>query len=102
DPASTYITIEGALDVPVIRRQSASISVHRNSESLPGAAIALNDTHWQVVISLPSLQFADLTALVVAQRLVRVDLVVEPLRHGKAKIINVGFHTLPVPVDAEK
>jgi hypothetical protein len=53
EPASTYISIEGTLDVPVIRRQSASISVNSESDCRPGAAIGVNDTHWQVVVSLP-------------------------------------------------
>jgi hypothetical protein len=35
DAASSYITIEGALDTPVIRRQSALVSVHCREKGDP-------------------------------------------------------------------
>src|SRR3712207_3488451 len=58
--SDTTIHIEGSLDRPVLRMQSASIMVlSRAEDGDPGAAIG-STTIWQVVITLPRAQFADL------------------------------------------
>jgi hypothetical protein len=101
NPASSHITIEGALNEPVIRRRSALVYVHRRAQGDPDAALGVNDTHWQVLIYLPRAQFADLMVLVAAQRLARVDLLTDALRHGKRQVRSAGFHTTRVPAEAE-
>jgi hypothetical protein len=44
DAASSTITIEGALDTPVIRRQVALVDVHCREQGDPGGALGVNDT----------------------------------------------------------
>lgn len=43
DAASSTITIEGALDTPVIRRQAALVYVHCREQGHPGAALGVNN-----------------------------------------------------------
>ena len=44
DAASSTITIEGALDTPVIRRQAALVYVHCREQGHPGGALGVNNT----------------------------------------------------------
>ena len=55
DTASSTITIEGALDTPVIRRQTALVYVHCREQGDPGGALGVNDTHWQLLVISPAL-----------------------------------------------
>jgi hypothetical protein len=101
-PASSHITIEGALNEPVIHRQSALVHVHCRDQGDPGAALGVNKTHLQVLVYLPRAQFADLMALVAAQRLAHVDLLTDALRHGNGRDRSAGFHTARVPAETEE
>ena len=101
DAASSYITIEGAIDTPVIRRQAVFVYVHCREDGDPGGAIGVNDTHWQVVVYLPRAQFADLLALVAAHRVASVKLPTDTIVRGRGNVRSVGFHTVPVPGEAE-
>jgi hypothetical protein len=102
DAASSHITIEGTLDTPVIRRQAAFVYVHCREDGDPGGAIGVNDTHWQVVVYLPRAQFTDLLALVAVQRLASVKLLTDAIVRGRGNLRSVGFHTAPVPGEAEE
>lgn len=102
DAASSSITIEGVLDTPVLRRQAAFVYVHCREDSDPGGAIGVNDTHWQVVVYLPRAQFSDLLALAAAQRLMRVELLTDAIVRGRGSVRSAGFHTAPVPGEAEE
>jgi hypothetical protein len=97
DAASSTITIEGALDTPVIRRKAALGYVHCREQGDPGGAIGVNDTHWQVLVYLPRPLFVDLLALVAAQRIARVELLTDALRRGSGSVRSAGFHTASVP-----
>lgn len=97
DPASSTITIEGALNTPVIRRQAALVYVHCREQGDPGGAFGVNDTHWQVLVYLTRPQFADLLALVAAQKVARVELLTDALRRGSGIVRSAEFHTASVP-----
>lgn len=101
--SSTSITIEGALDRPVLKRlHTAHVTVFERDERTgnPGAAIG-GSIIWHVVCDLPRAQFADLHALVLADKLFKVDLLFEGLRRGSGALRSVHFRTAPVPGDAE-
>ena len=100
DAASSTITIEGALDTPVIRRQAALVYVHCREQGHPGGALGVNDTHWQVLVYLPRPQFVDLLMPVAAQRVARVELLTDVLRRGSGSVRSAGFHTAHVPREA--
>ena len=100
DTVSSTITIEGALDTPVIRRHTALVYVHCREQGDPGGAHGVNDTHWQVLVYLPRPQFVDLLMLVAAQRIARVELPTDALRRGSGRVRSAGFHTAHVPSEA--
>jgi hypothetical protein len=98
----TYIKIEGTLDRPVLRDVlTATIQVSDREEppGNPGAAIG-GTTIWHVGCALPRAQFAHLLALVLAGKLVKVDMLFESLRRGSGIMRSVHFETAPVPSDA--
>jgi hypothetical protein len=93
DAASSTITIEGALDTPVIWRQAALVYVHCREQGDPCGALGVNDSHWQVLAYLPRPQFVNLLALVAAQRIARVELLTAS---GRVRSAGAGFHTAGV------
>jgi hypothetical protein len=51
---------------------------------------------------LPREQFTDLLAIITAQRLVEVDLLLEGLSRGKGKVRSASFYTEPVPYERDE
>ena len=98
--ADSDIKIEGALDHPVLNRETALLCVFCGAEigNNPGSAIGATTT-WQVVLRLPREQFADVLAIVRVRRLVEVDLLLEGLRRGKGVVRSARFQTEPVPCE---
>jgi hypothetical protein len=66
----------------------------------PGAAIG-GHAIWRSVVSLPRPQFDELVALVAGQRVAKVELLIESLKHGKGIVRSVVFSTAPIPSEAE-
>jgi hypothetical protein len=99
--SDTTLHFEGELDRPVIRMHTASIMVVCGDVGgNPGAAIG-GTTIWHVVITLPRAQFGDLLALAVAQRVAKVELLLEGLRCGKGVVRSVSFASAPIPSEAD-
>lgn len=101
--SETTIHIEGKLDRPVIRMMTASIVVFCDGrdDGNPGSAIGGNQV-WQIVVRLPRAQFMDLLMLVLAEKLVKADMFVGPVRYGKGTVRSISFETRPVPGEAEE
>lgn len=101
--SDTTIHIEGALDRPVIRMKTANILVlcREREDGDPGSAIGGNEI-WQIVVGMPRAQFTDLLALVLADKLARVNLLFGPVRYGKGTLRSIDFETAPLPSEAEE
>jgi hypothetical protein len=101
--ADTVIHMEGAMDHPVLKRSTALVyvfcaeAIGDNSGTAIGATTA-----WQVVLRLPREQFADLLAVVVAERLAEVDLLLDGVKYGKGAVRSVSFYTEPVPSERDE
>jgi hypothetical protein len=101
--ASSSITIEGHLDRPAYKDLTHTnlLVIERDEDTCnPGSAIG-GTIIWNAVVSLPRVQFADLLAIVLANKLVAVDLGFEGIRRGSGTIRSVSFETAPVPNDIE-
>lgn len=94
EAASTALTIEGRLGEPVVRMQTAAISVFRSKEKREevGAALGISSI-WQILAYLPDPEFTDLQAVILAGRLTGIYLVMESVRRGQGRIQSIGFHT---------
>lgn len=91
----TYITIEGDIDPPLVKRtRSTKLAIHAddNETGNPGASIGGNE-FINVVCTLPRPQFADLLAIVLYEKLKRVSLVFQGLNRGQGPLISAGFYT---------
>ncbi len=97
DAASSTMSIQGALDTPVIRREAALVSVYCREQGDPGGALGVNDAHWLVLVYLSRAKFVDLLALVAAQKVTRVELLTDALRRGSGRVRSAEFHTASVP-----
>jgi hypothetical protein len=93
------IEITGVIDRPVIRCSRASIWIYEEHERVrgPGSARGIRGELWSVTLWLPRALFQDLLAIVLADKLARIQLVVHGLRRGKAPIVSVSFHTSDDP-----
>ena len=100
--SDTSIYIEGALDRAVIRMRSANILVlcGERGDGDPGGAVGGTNI-WRIVVRLPRAQFADLLSLVLADKLVKVDMLLGPVRYGKGTVRSISFEMRPVPSEAE-
>ena len=101
--ASTSITIEGEADRPVkgdLRKTLITVFCGHKPDESVGASIGIAQI-WQIVINLPREQFADLLALVVAQRLANVHLVLDAIKRGMGTVRAAYFYTDPVPCESE-
>jgi hypothetical protein len=96
--ADRVINIEGALEHPVLKRDSAFMYVFCGAKigDNPGSAIGATTT-WQLVLRLPREQFADLLTIVATRRLAEVDLVLVKLRYAKGPVRSASFYTEAVP-----
>lgn len=76
--AYSVIKIEGTLDRPVLKQVAAFMYVFCGATvgDNPGSAIGAT-TAWQLVLRLPREQFTDLLAIITAQRLVEVELLLD-------------------------
>jgi len=112
DPASegrkhglSVIEVTGRLDRAVIRRSLANVSVYEEDEDVrgPGSALGINAEYWTVTLWLPRTQFQHVVTLAVANKLVRIQLVVEGLRRGKGPVVSASFHSdeEPEPDESE-
>jgi hypothetical protein len=102
--ARTYITVVGALDRPAPKGLDAAtiqISDGDKRTGNPGAAIG-GASVWHVACSLPRGQFDDLLALVLAGKLVKVDLLFESLKRGSGVLRSIDFRTDPVSSEEEQ
>jgi hypothetical protein len=97
------IEITGDLDKAVIRRRRAHVSVYVEDEVVqgPGHAMGTSGDSWSVTVWLPREQFRDLFAIVLAGKLLWIQLAVEALRRGKGAILSAGFHTEDEPEEDE-
>lgn len=94
EAAATALTIEGTLDAPVVRMQTAAINVFRSKvkQEDVGAALGISST-WQIVAHVPDPEFTDLQAMILAGRLTSIYLVMESVKRGLGRIQSIGFHT---------
>jgi hypothetical protein len=100
---SSSIAIEGTLDRPVLKTlRDAHVTVFERDERAgnPGAAIG-GSVRWNVVCSLPHDHFSNPLALILAGKLVKVDMLFEGMRRGTGVLRSIDFRTEPVPGEAE-
>jgi hypothetical protein len=100
--SETTLQFEGELEKPVLRMTTTALMVMcRNDRDHPGAAIGGREI-WRLVVSLPRPPFDDLVALVAAQRVAKIELLIENLKFGKGRVRSVAFSTTPIPSEAEE
>lgn len=101
--ASSSINIEGTLDRPAFKaltRTRLLVLEREERTGDPGTAIG-GTIVWNVVATLPREQFADLVAMVLADKLQRVEMGFEEVKRGTGTMRTISFKTAPVPGDAE-
>jgi hypothetical protein len=97
----TSIDIEGTLDEPLRRMSTASLLIICEENTNLGSAIG-GRLNWRSVVYLPREQFGDLMALILADKLRSVELLLPKLHHGKGPILSMHFGTAPVEAEPDE
>lgn len=101
--SATKIRIEGQSDgvtAKVSRETLLLVSSNNEEMKVSGYAIG-GKTPWTVSCSLPREQFADLLAVVLADRLKSVEMDFDRIHWHKGTLLSVEFATRPLPSEAD-
>jgi hypothetical protein len=97
----TSIDIEGALEEPVRRMSTASLLIICEENTNLGSAIG-GRLNWRSVVYLPREQFGNLMAIILADKLPSVELLLSKLHHGKGPILSMHFGTAPAETEPDE
>lgn len=90
--ADTSMEFDGTLTHPITLRIACLVVCRDEQTGVVGTIIGIKPA-WQLVASLPRIQFADLILLAATQRVRRIQFSAPKPRYGKATINSISFST---------
>lgn len=102
-PGRTNIRIEGrAVSATGRPDRETLVLVYRQNSLTKNLGYALGGTTpWTVSADLPADQFADLMALVLADKLHSTEMCFDKIKWHKGTLLSIDFGTLPIPSERE-